>query len=82
MMSPVEKKLGATFMDFNVKPVLLETRIGNKSDFMGMSDGFKQIFAKDKLDQKIVIPITGYAGHRRGENSQNFFGKTFREESL
>lgn len=47
-----------------------------------MSDGFKKIFTKDKKDQKMVIPITGYGGHRRGDRSQNFFGKSFRETSL
>jgi len=81
-MSPTEKKLGTTLMDFNVKPGILENKIACSPKFMGMSDGFKKIFAKDKQDQKLVIPITGYAGHRRGENSQNFFGKCFREESL
>ncbi len=30
----------------------------------------------------MVIPITGYGGHRRGDRSQNFFGKSFREVSL
>ena len=31
---------------------------------------------------KFVIPIAGYGGHRRGDRSQNFFGKAFRETSL
>jgi len=44
-----------------------------------LSDGFKRIFSEDKKDQKITIPIAGYAGHKRGDRSQNFFGKSFRE---
>jgi len=49
---------------------------------MGLSDGFKKLMASDKKDQKMVIPIAGYGGHRRGDYSQNFFGKSFREQSL
>jgi len=47
-----------------------------------LSDGFKKVFAKDKADEKMIIPISGYGGHRRGDRSQNFFGKSFRESSL
>jgi len=47
-----------------------------------LSEGFKNIFADDKKDQKMTIPISGYAGHKRGDRSQNFFGKGFREQSL
>ncbi len=47
--------------------------------FFGLSDGFKKIFANDKKDSKMVIPICGYGGHRRGDRSQNFFGKSFRD---
>jgi hypothetical protein len=37
---------------------------------MGLSDGFKAVLLKqDKLDKKMVIPISGYGGHRRGELS-------------
>jgi hypothetical protein len=34
-----------------------------------LSDGFQKIFANDKADQKMVIPIVGYGGHRRGDRS-------------
>lgn len=51
-------------------------------DFMRLSDGFKRIFSNDKKDKKLVLPISGYGGHRRGDKSQNFFGKSFRESSL
>jgi len=30
----------------------------------------------------MVIPICGYGGHRRGDHSQNFFGKSFRETMI
>ena len=30
----------------------------------------------------MVLPIAGFGGHRRGDKSQNFFGKSFRESSL
>jgi len=38
-------------------------------EFAGLSDGFKKIFASDKKDQKMVIPVVGYGGHRRGDRS-------------
>ena len=77
--SQVEKQMGSTMHEFDVKPKLLESKISERQDFFGLSDGFKKIFAKDKPDEKIIIPIAGYGGHRRGERSQNFFGKGFRE---
>ena len=66
----------------DIKPKLLESGVTESSNFFLLSDGFKQIFAKDKKDQKMVIPIVGYGGHRRGDKSQNFFGKSFRDSSL
>ena len=80
--SETEKKMGSTFMDFNVKPKILESKISQKDEFFNLSDGFKKIFSKDPKDVKMVIPIAGYGGHRRGDRSQNFFGKSFRESSL
>jgi len=74
--------MGSTFVNFDVKPKILESKISQREDFFNLSDGFKKIFAKDKHDVKMVIPISGYGGHRRGDRSQNFFGKSFRESSL
>ena len=47
------------------------TLIANKlqSPSLGLSDGFKKIFSKDQKDVKMVIPIAGYGGHRRGDRS-------------
>lgn len=74
--------MGQTFVDFNVKPMILESKVSQQQKFFGLSDGFKKVFAKDRNDEKMVIPITGFAGHRRGAKSRNFFGKGFRESSL
>jgi len=30
----------------------------------------------------MVIPVCGYGGHRRGDRSQNFFGKSFRDTTI
>jgi hypothetical protein len=68
--------------NFDVKPKILESKISTKTDFFNLSDGFRKIFAQDRGDQKLIIPIAGYGGHRRGDRSQNFFGKSFRETSL
>lgn len=62
-----------------IKPKLLETKMVTQQNFFNMSDGFKQIFADDKKDKDLVIPITGYKGHQRGDKSQNFFGRSFRD---
>ena len=65
-----------------IKPKLLEGNLANNVEFAGLSDGFKKIFASDKKDEKMVIPVVGYGGHRRGDRSQNFFGKSFRDQSI
>lgn len=66
----------------DIKPKLLETKIAESEHFFRLSDGFKKIFANDKKDRKMVIPICGYGGHRRGDRSQNFFGKSFRDVAV
>ena len=81
-MNPTERRMGSTFTNFDVRPKILESKISQRDDFFNLSDGFKKIFAADKKDQKLVLPIAGYGGHRRGDRSQNFFGKSFRESSL
>lgn len=82
-LSETEKYLGSTLTNFDVKPKLLETKLRSNSDFFNISDGFKKVFAaSDRKDMKLVLPISGYGGHRRGDRSQNFFGKSFRETSL
>ena len=66
----------------DIKPKLLESKVSDVPDFYRLSDGFKRIFANDKKDEKMVIPIVGYGGHRRGDRSQNYFGKNFRETTI
>ena len=65
-----------------VKPRLLESKISESPDFYNLSDGFKRIFADDKKDRKIIVPVVGYGGHRRGDRSQNYFGKSFRDTTI
>ena len=65
-----------------IKPRLLETKITEDLNFMKLSDGFRRLFSNEREDRKIVLPISGYGGHRRGDKSQNFFGKPFREVSI
>ena len=66
----------------SVKPKLLESKVSENSDFYNLSDGFKRIFADDRKDRKIIVPVVGYGGHRRGDRSQNYFGKSFRETTI
>ena len=70
------------FKQLEVKPRLLETKITEDENFMRLTDGFKRVFSNDREDQRMVIPISGYGGHRRGDRSQNFFGKPFREIAI
>ena len=52
-----------------MKPGLLESKLAIREDFAGLSDGFKKIFAQDRKDQRMVIPVAGFGGHRRGDKS-------------
>lgn len=70
------------FTTARVKPVLFEKSTAKAKDYFGLSDGFKKMFSKDKKDQKMILPISGYGGHTRGDRSQNFYGKTWRECAL
>ena len=65
-----------------IKPRVLETKATRNSDFYTLGEGFKKVFANDKEDQKMVVPVVGYGGHRRGDRSQNYFGKSFRETTI
>ena len=66
----------------NVKPRIIESKVSENTDFYNLSDGFKKIFANDKQDRKLAIPVVGYGGHRRGDRSQNYFGKSFRDTTI
>jgi hypothetical protein len=65
-----------------VKPMLLESKVSNNEKFFNLTDSFKECFANDKKDKSLVIPVCGYGGHRRGDRSQNFFGKSFRDTTI
>lgn len=66
-----------------IKPSLMEKKVIDNEAFARLSARFKAAFGNDKKDQReLVLPISGYSGHRRGNKSQNFFGKTFREQAI
>lgn len=65
-----------------MKPKVLESKVATSENFFTLSDGFKRVFSNDTKDQKMVVPVVGYGGHRRGEQSQNFFGKSFRDATI
>ena len=69
-------------MTATVKPRILESKVGANQDFFGLSDGFQRIFTDDRKDRKLIIPVVGYGGHRRGDRSQNYFGKSFRDTTI
>ena len=43
---------------------------------------FSRILGQGSPNKPIVIPIAGYGGHRKGETSENIFGKCFRDVSI
>jgi len=65
-----------------IKPKVLESKVSSQEKFFNLSGGFQQVFSNDAKDQKMVVPVVGYGGHRRGESSQNFFGKSFKETAI
>ena len=70
------------FSQIDVKPRLLESRVIEDEKFLHLSDGFKRVFSNEREDKNIILPIAGYGGHRRGDRSQNFFGRPFRDISI
>lgn len=79
-MGTTHREMASTMTDF--KPKVLESQVSTEERFYQLSNGFQKIFANDKNDQKMVIPICGYGGHRRGDRSQNFFGKSYRDTTI
>lgn len=69
-------------MDTTLKPILIESRLANHEEFFNLTNGFQQVLTEDKKDRKMVLPVCGYMGHRRGDRSQNYFGKSFRETTI
>ena len=41
LISETEKKMGSTFIDFEVKPKILESKICGRDEFFNLSNGFK-----------------------------------------
>lgn len=69
-------------MDTTLRPILIESRLANHEEFFNLTNGFQQVLTEDKKDRKMVLPVCGYGGHRRGDKSQNYFGKSFRETTI
>jgi len=40
-MSDAERKIGSLFGNFEVKPKVLESKVGQREEFFNLSDGFK-----------------------------------------
>ena len=65
-----------------VKPKLIESKVSSSESFFRLTDGFQRVFSNDRQDRGMVVPVVGYGGHRRGDRSQNFFGKSFRDTTI
>jgi len=64
------------------QPRLLESRVSESKEFFNLSDGFKKLFSQTPKQPKFTIPVAGYGGHLRGERSQNYFGKSYRDTAI
>jgi len=61
---------------------LLESKVSESKEFFNLSDAFKKIFAQTPKQSHFTIPVAGYGGHLRGERSQNYFGKSYRDTAI
>ena len=34
------------------------------------------------VDEKLRLPVVGYAGHTKGKKSENFYAKNFRDTAM
>ena len=65
-----------------IKPRLLENGLANNPDFQKLSPAFQSILASEKKETEMRLPICGYAGHRKGEKSENIFAKNYRQTTM
>jgi len=42
--------LDSALAEINVKPKILESKLAQRDEFFGLSDGFKKIFVRDRED--------------------------------
>ena len=48
-----------------------------------MSNGFQQVFTNmENGDEKLKLPVGGYAGHTKGKKAENFYAKNFRDTAM
>lgn len=71
-----------TLTQVQLKPLLIEGQLGTHEDFFKLSNRFKEALTNDRQDRKMILPISGYQGHRRGDRSHNFFGKSYRDITI
>ena len=65
-----------------MKPKLLESGLASKSEFQNLPERFKQLMGSERKEENLRLPIVGYAGHRKGEKSENMFAKNYRETTI
>jgi len=65
-----------------IKPRLLENGLANHPEFQTLSPAFKEILASEDGEMSMRLPICGYAGHRKGDKSENIFAKNYRQSTM
>ena len=69
--------------EVQVKPRLIERSLASSVPYQTLSTGFQRVFAReDDQDQKMRLPVVGYAGHRKGLKAENVFAKNFRDATI
>jgi hypothetical protein len=66
-----------------VRPRILQSNLADSPKFQRLSKGFQQVFTNpDCSDEKMKLPVVGYAGHTKGKKAENFYAKNFRDTAM
>jgi hypothetical protein len=69
--------------DIQVRPRILQTNLADSPKFHNLSTGFQKVFTeKEVADERLRLPVVGYAGHTKGKKAENFYAKNFRDTAM
>lgn len=69
--------------DIQVRPRILQSKLVDSPKFANLSTGFQQVFTDQEVrDEKLRLPVVGYAGHTKGKKAENFYAKNFRDTAM
>ena len=69
--------------DMQVRPRILQSKLVDSPKFQNLSTGFQRVFTDQEVqDEKLRLPVVGYAGHTKGKKAENYYAKSFRETAM